>query len=94
MHREYLLHNYPNPFNPRTTISFNLPQETAVRLRVYDLSGHLVRTLLNGGVVQEGRNEVVWNGRDDSGQRAASGVYFYCLEAAGYSETKRMVLVK
>ncbi len=86
--------NSPNPFNPQTTIFFNLPQETVARLRVYDMSGRLVRTLLNNGMAPKGRNEVVWNGRDDSGQPAASGIYFYRLEIDGYTETKRMALVK
>ena len=94
MHAPRLLQNHPNPFNPQTTISFNLPKETTAHLRVYDLSGRLVRTLLNDEMVQQGRNEVVWNGRDDFGRQVVSGIYFYRLEAAGYTETKRMTLVK
>ncbi len=94
IHAPRLLQNYPNPFNPQTTISFNLPQETIASLRVYDLSGRLVRTLLNNETAPQGLNQVVWNGRNDSGQQVPSGVFFYRLEAAGFTESKRMVLVK
>ncbi len=85
--------NHPNPFNPQTTISFNLPQQAAVTLRVFDVAGHLVKVLLDDEIVAEGRNEAVWYGRDGAGRRVASGTYFYRLEAGTYSETKRMVLV-
>ncbi len=93
-HASCLLQNHPNPFNPHTTISFDLPIRSAVCLQVYDVSGRLVRTLLNDEMVQQGRNEVVWNGRNASGRQVASGVYFYRLDAAGQVETKRMVLAK
>ena len=84
----------PNPFNPQATISFDLPSEMAVNLRVYDVSGRLVDVLVNGEVAQQGRNEVIWRGRDLSGRQCPSGTYFYRLEAGGYSETKRMTLLK
>jgi beta-glucanase (GH16 family) len=91
----YALHPcHPNPFNPATTISYDLPEPAVVRLTIHDLAGRLVRTLVAGAVVGEGRHEVVWNGRDDAGQIMAAGVYFYRLDAAGFSETKRMTLVK
>lgn len=89
-----MLSNHPNPFNPMTTISFDLAKAAAVSLRVFDVSGRLVRVLVDGETVAEGRQEAVWNGRDDSGRRVASGTYFYRLEAGGYSETKRMALIK
>ena len=54
----------------------------------------MVRTLIDGTPVQSGRNEIAWNGCDESGRRVASGVYFYRLTAGSYTETKRMVLVK
>ena len=92
--RAALLGAVPNPFNPQTTIAFDLPRQTAVSLRVFDVSGRLVRVLLDGEIVTEGRHETVWNGCDDSGRRVASGTYFYRLEAVEYSETKRMSLVK
>ncbi|MEN8006587.1 MAG: PKD domain-containing protein [Candidatus Krumholzibacteriota bacterium] len=91
--RYALEQNVPNPFNPMTTIFFELPEATSVRLQVYDISGRLVRSLLNGSL-GAGRQDVVWNGKDDSGQQVAAGVYFYHLNAGSYNETRRMVLVK
>lgn len=85
---------YPNPFNPHTTISFDLPKQAAVSLRVFDVSGRLVRVLLDGEIVAGGHREVTWSGRDESGQQVAAGVYFYRLDADGYSETKSMALIK
>ena len=86
--------SFPNPMNPQTTITFDLPKQVAVSLRIYDVSGRLVRTQLDGQIVDQGRREVMWNGRDDTGKQVASGVYFYRLEAGEFSETKRMVLVR
>ena len=63
-------------------------------LRVFDMAGRLVRNLVTAEPHTPGRHEVVWNGRDDSGRQVASGTYFYRLEAGGFFETKRMVLVK
>jgi len=89
-----LRQNVPNPFNPQTTIAFELPKQAAVSLRVFDVSGRLVIVLMDGETIAEGRREVVWNGRDDTGRRVAAGAYFYRLEAGRYAETKRMVLMK
>ncbi len=91
---QYLAQNYPNPFNPQTTIAFDLPAEQVVSLWVYDVSGRLVRVLVDGEIIAEGRNEATWNGRDDAGRRVASGTYFYRLKAGAYAETKRMALIK
>lgn len=90
----YLAQNYPNPFNPITTISFSLPAAAKASLNVYDLSGRLVRTLLNGEMVDAGPREAVWRGRDEDGRQVAAGVYFYRLEAGDFNETKCMTLVK
>jgi len=86
--------NYPNPFNPSTTIVFELPVGESVGLVVFDAKGHVIRTLRSGEVLAAGRHETVWNGLDESGRPAPSGTYFYHLTAGGYSETRRMVLVK
>ncbi len=67
---------------------------TAVSLRVYDLAGSLVDVILDNEIVSQGRNDVVWRGRDLEGRVVPAGVYFYRLEAGQYSETKRMMLVK
>ncbi|MCP4546311.1 MAG: hypothetical protein GY835_07585 [bacterium] len=84
----------PNPFNPRTTISFDLHEERRVNLRVYDMAGRLVRTMIGGDTLPMGRHDSVWNGKDDSGRQVASGVYLYRLEAGVYNETRRMLLLK
>ena len=91
----FALHGaYPNPFNPQTTIAFDLPRAQPVSLRIYDAAGRLVRTLLHGEPGRAGRNEVKWNGTDDRGRQAASGVYLYRLETERNSVTDRMVLLK
>ena len=89
-----LLGAAPNPFNPMTTIAFNLPRSETVNLRVYDISGRVVRNLLVGVSAGAGRNEVVWHGRDDSERAVASGVYFYRLETSRDQAHGRMTLVK
>jgi len=85
---------YPNPFNPTTTISIDLPRQGAVGLRIFDISGRLVRALMDGEVCDQGRHEAVWDGRDNGGKQMSSGTYFYRLQTGSYSETKRMMLVK
>lgn len=85
---------YPNPFNPRTTLSFDLAQDSAVSLVVYDLSGRRVNVLLDHEPAQRGRNEIVWRGCDEAGRRLSSGVYFYRLDAGAYSATGRVVLLQ
>lgn len=84
----------PNPFNPLTTIAYEFPKEETVSLGVFDLSGRLVRVLVSDEIMAQGRQEIVWNGRDDSGRQVASGTYLYRLEAGAFIETKRMTLVK
>jgi hypothetical protein len=91
----YALHDsYPNPFNPQTTIVFEIPTAQVVTLQVFDLSGRLIRRLVGSENRTPGRHEVVWDGRDDDGREASSGVYLYRLEAGPYDETKRMIMVK
>ncbi|MCP4571613.1 MAG: T9SS type A sorting domain-containing protein [bacterium] len=85
--------NYPNPFNPATTIAFRLAQPGQVDLRVFNAAGRLVRTLVSGQMT-DGDHLVSWQGRDDGGRQVASGVYFYRLQANGYDESRRMVLMK
>jgi len=84
----------PNPFNPITTIRYDLPEPVAVDLRVYDISGRLVIVLVGDTETTPGRHEITWNGLDRYGQMVAAGVYFYRLEAGSFGETKRMTLVK
>jgi hypothetical protein len=84
---------YPNPFNPLTTIVYDLPKASHVSLSITDLLGREVRKLVDA-YQQSGRREVLWDGRDKNDQEVASGVYFYRLTAGDFTDTKKMVLVK
>ena len=88
-----LLGNTPNPFNPRTTIHFDLARSEAVRLDVYDLRGRLVRRLLQGPVTA-GNHQVVWDGRDGHGRAVASGAYVYRMVTGATVEQRKMLLVR
>lgn len=88
-----LYQNYPNPFNPQTQIRYDLPVAGQVELVVYNVLGQRVRTLVDG-FQDIGRKSVTWDGHDDSGGEAASGIYFYKLKADGFQKTMKMVLVK
>lgn len=88
-----LLQNFPNPFNPSTEIAFNMAGAGHAVLRIYDASGRLVTTLVNGDV-PAGRTRVAWHGRDSRGNAMATGLYFYRLETGGDVHTKKMVLLK
>ncbi len=83
----------PNPFNPSTTIAFELAAPGEVSITVYDVSGRMIRSLVNGRM-PAGMHEVTWNGRDRNGATAASGVYFYRLIAGEILETRKMVLLR
>ncbi len=85
--------NYPNPFNPKTTFSFELEYADQVKLQVFDATGRLVRTLIDGEV-GAGRTQVEWNGTDDQGRALPSGVYLYRLKAAGIMYSRPAVLTK
>ena len=85
--------NYPNPFNPRTTIAFDLPHASLITLQVYDVTGKKVRTLLSRQL-PAGHHQVVWDGTNDAGQPVASGVYFYRLNAGNFSAVRKMLLVR
>jgi hypothetical protein len=86
--------NYPNPFNPFTVISFELPTKSEVSVIVYDVSGRVVRRLLTNELMGVGMHKISWDGTNERGDDVSSGVYFYKLEANGLSETNSMVLVK
>ena len=90
----YLGQAYPNPFNPRTTISYELPRAADVHLQVFDVAGKLVRTLVDGQRVEAGPRSVVWNGLDNTGRAVASGMYLYQLSTGEVTETRRMVLLR
>ncbi|MGD1048313.1 MAG: FlgD immunoglobulin-like domain containing protein [Candidatus Krumholzibacteriaceae bacterium] len=88
-----LLQNFPNPFNPSTTIPLELEKSSHVRLTVHDSAGRLVAVLLDG-TLNAGRRDISWDGKDRFGREAPSGVYFCRLAAAGRSESTRMVLAR
>jgi hypothetical protein len=85
--------NVPNPFNPVTTIAYDLPARTSVDLSVFDVHGRLVRRLVSQ-TQGEGRYSVTWAGKNDNGESVASGVYFYRLHAGDFVKTRKMVLLK
>jgi flagellar hook assembly protein FlgD len=92
---DYVLdQNYPNPFNPTTTIRYNLPLNKRVSLRIYNTMGQLVRTLVDNELQSSGRHEIKWDGRNQRGERAASGVYIYALEFGNFKKTRSMTLLK
>lgn len=84
---------YPNPFNPETTIEFNLKENSQVNIRVYNLKGQLVKTLINGKY-EAGNHKIVWNGTNSNEQRVASGLYFCKMETKEKSFTEKMILMK
>lgn len=92
-HKIYLATNYPNPFNPETTISFEISHTSGVRLAIYDASGKLIKTLIDDKV-DPGYHSVIWDGRDEMGKDMASGVYLYRLTSNNFNQTKQMLLVK
>lgn len=85
--------NYPNPFNPGTTLGYYLPESAKVTLKIYNTLGQEVRSLFSGQR-NAGEHFVNWDGKDASGKFVSSGVYYYRLEADGIARTKKMTLVK
>ena len=90
----FALHeNWPNPFNPETSIRFELAQGSAVQLAVFDALGQKVRTLVDGARAA-GSYQVLWDGRNARGAQVSSGVYFYRLKAGDLTQMRRMLLLK
>ena len=89
-----LMQNYPNPFNPSTTIRFQLPIKDRISLKIFDMLGREVRTLINQEDYPAGPSQIVWNGKNNSGQQVASGTYFYSLIYGNFHKTMKMSLVK
>jgi hypothetical protein len=85
--------NYPNPFNPTTTISFSLKESRHATLFIYNALGQKVRTLADGPLTA-GLHSLVWDGRDDSGRKVSSGMYVYTLRAGTFVKTRRMMMVE
>jgi hypothetical protein len=90
----YNLHNaYPNPFNPVTTLRYDIPENAFVNIRIYDLKGRLVNTLVSKEQTA-GYKAIKWAGVDDKGKAVSAGIYLYEIQAGNFRETKKMVLLK
>ena len=93
-----LLQNFPNPFNPETWIPFKLAQDTPVTINIYDTRGQLIRTIelgnKNAGVYTTKDKAAYWDGRDSLGEKVASGIYYYTLQAGEFRATRKMVIMK
>ena len=90
---EIELSNYPNPFNPETTISFSIPKISKVEISIYNIKGQKIKTLTNESF-QRGYHEFIWNGRDENGIPVSSGIYFYKIETDNFSVIKKCILLK
>ena len=88
-----LQQNYPNPFNPETVIRYQLPQDSEVKLSIYNVLGQKIRTLVNANK-EAGYYDATWDGRDNAGQQVASGVYLYRLRAGEFTEVKKLMLLR
>ena len=94
MPTEYaLLHNYPNPFNPVTTLSYDLPEDALVNITIYDMMGRQVSTLVNSQQ-SAGYKSVQWNATNNAGQPVSAGLYLYTIQAGEFRQTRKMVLLK
>jgi hypothetical protein len=89
----YLGSNYPNPFNPTTTITYGLAKQERVTVAIYNVNGALVRTLVSDDK-PAGWYTVNWDGRDQGGRQVASGIYFSQMRAGSFSDSKKLVLLK
>ncbi|MGK9476562.1 FlgD immunoglobulin-like domain containing protein [Melioribacter sp. OK-6-Me] len=85
--------NYPNPFNPTTIITYTLPEMSEVQIKIYDILGREVRNLINE-VKSAGKHSILWDGKDNSGNRVNSGTYFYQIKAGNFVQTRKMLMVK
>jgi hypothetical protein len=85
--------NFPNPFNPFTTLRYDLPEDALVNITIYDMMGRVVKTLINDQQTA-GYKSIQWNATNDNNQPVSAGLYLYTIQAGDYSQTKKMVLLK
>ncbi len=85
--------NYPNPFNPSTTIRYSLKESGKVKIEIYNLKGQLVKTLINQ-TMPKGEHQINWNAKDDRGNKVSSGIYLYKMKVGNYNSTNKMMLMK
>lgn len=89
----YLEQNYPNPFNPNTAIDFTLSEESIVKLTIYDLSGKLIKEIINVPM-NAGNHSIIWDGKGADGVKVGAGMYLYNLQTTNFSQTKKMILLR
>lgn len=89
----FLAQNYPNPFNPITRIGIGIPEDGFVNVRIYNILGHEIRTLISGEL-KAGYHNLIWNAKDNSGRDLASGVYFVVMEGQSFRDVKKMMILK
>ena len=92
--REFALHpNYPNPFNPVTTLRYDLPVSSDILIRIYDINGRVVKTIFSG-YKKAGHNTAVWDAKNDIGEPVSAGMYLYLIQTSEFRKTKKMLLLK
>jgi hypothetical protein len=92
-HKTCLKTNYPNPFNPTTTINYSLKENAKVELIIYNIKGQKVKTLVNE-ILPAGEHSIIWDGRDSNDKRVGSGIYFYKMKTNNFEKTKKMIMLK
>jgi len=88
-----LYHNFPNPSNPSTTIQYTIPETDKVLLKIFDIKGKEIQTLINASQTP-GLHSIIWDGKDQFGRNVSSGIYFYRLETRVYQVTRKMLLIR
>ncbi|MBN2410756.1 T9SS type A sorting domain-containing protein [candidate division KSB1 bacterium] len=88
-----LKQNFPNPFNASTTFKFNMPEQSSITIKVFNTLGQEVKTLVDKNY-GPGFHEIVWDGRDNSGQFVTSGLYFYKMQAGDFMEIKKLIIIR
>ncbi|HIB60595.1 MAG TPA: T9SS type A sorting domain-containing protein, partial [Candidatus Marinimicrobia bacterium] len=85
--------NFPNPFNPVTTLRYDLPEDSQVSIMIYDIMGRKVKTLVNKSQ-NAGFKATIWDATNDLGQPVSAGIYLYTIQAGDFRQTRKMVLLK
>jgi hypothetical protein len=88
-----LYNNFPNPFNPTTTLKYDLPEDAMVNITIYDIMGRRIKTLVNGPK-SAGYRSVIWDATNDYGKPVSAGLYLYTIQAGEFRQTKKMVMLK
>ena len=88
-----IYNNYPNPFNPTTTLNYELSTDSKVKINIYDMNGRLVR-LLTSSRQKAGRHSVIWNSKNELDQQVSAGMYIYSIETENDIKTSKMIFLK